>query len=335
MKFARLATVGILSVLGVACGGGDGPPREASGRLNLALTDAPVDGASAVIIVFAGVELQPAIGERVVFDFPSERHIDLLAFQNGDTVDLLQEVEVPAGDYRWMRLKVVAERNQQDGSRIEFAATTGQTFPLYIPSGAESGLKLNRPFRVAAGGITRLVADFDLRKSVIAPRGQEPNYVLKPVLRLTDELETGTLAGTVDLRALTDRLLEAADAPRPIDDCSAGLYVFGQDTQGTPASPDDMDGNDADGRDPVVYFPLDWDGVAETSSFEIRLMATGRYTVAATCQYAVDAVPDASEYDPAAAPGELLFETMKWSLVGDVVVMADRTTDVTVPAPTS
>ena len=334
MKAARSMAVGILCALGAACGGGDGPPREASGRLNLALTDAPVDGASAVIIVFAGVELQPADGERVVFDFPSERHIDLLAFQNGDTVDLLQEADVPAGDYRWMRLKVVAERNQQDGSRIEFSETTGQTFPLYIPRGAESGLKLNRPFRVAAGGITRLVADFDLRKSVIAPQGQEPNYILKPVLRLMDELETGTLAGTVDLRSITDLLLPATEAPRPISDCSAGLYVFEQDAEGAPARPDDMDGDDADGRDPVVYFPLDWDGVADTSAFDIRLMATGRYSVAATCQYAVDAAPDASEYDPAAAPGDTSFETMEWSVVGDVVVTANRTTDVTVPAPT-
>ena len=335
MKLARLATIGILATLGAACSGGDGPPREAIGRLNLALTDAPVDGASAVIIVFSGVELQPANGERVVFDFPSERHIDLLAFQNGDRVDLLQEAEVPAGEYRWMRLKVVAERNQQDGSRIEFADTTGQAFPLYIPSGAESGLKLNRPFRVAAGGITRLVADFDLRKSIIAPRGQEPNYVLKPVLRLTDELETGTLAGAVDLRALTDSLLEPAAAPRPVGDCSAGLYVFEQVTQGTPESPDDMDGDEADGRDPVVYFPLDRDGVGETSSFEIRLMAAGRYTVAATCQYAVDATPDQSEYDPFAGPGSTLFGTMRWSVVGDVVITPGSRTDVTVPAPTS
>lgn len=227
MKQAGPIALTLLAATVAACGGGGDPkPQDATGRLNLALTDAPVDGASAVIIVFTGVELQPANGRRVVFDFDSERHIDLLAFQNGATVDLLQDAEVPAGDYNWMRLKVLAERNLQDGSRIEFADTTGNTFPLYVPSGAESGLKLNRPFRVAAGGVTRLVADFDLRKSIIAPEGQEPNYVLKPVLRLMDELETGTLTGTVDLRALTDSLLEPSAEPRPISECSAGLYLF-------------------------------------------------------------------------------------------------------------
>jgi hypothetical protein len=312
-----------------ACGGGGSDPRpqEATGRLNLALTDAPVDAASAVIIVFEGVELQPASGERVVFDFPSERHIDLLAFQNGVTTDLLQGAVVPAGDYQWMRLKVVAERNLQDGSRIEFP---GEVYPLYIPSGGESGLKLNRPFRVAAGGVTRLVADFDLRKSIIKPKGQEPNYVLKPVLRLMDELETGTLTGTVDLRALTDNLLDPLAEPWPIGDCDAGLYVFTQDADGVPTAPDDMDGDAADGRDPVVYFPLEWDGVNDTASFEVAFLESRRYTVAATCQYGVDAAPDVSEYDPTANPAD---ESMKWAVVGDVLVETDATTDVTVPAP--
>jgi hypothetical protein len=333
MKQAGPIALTLLAATVAACGGGGDPkPQDATGRLNLALTDAPVDGASAVIIVFTGVELQPANGRRVVFDFDSERHIDLLAFQNGATVDLLQDAEVPAGDYNWMRLKVLAERNLQDGSRIEFADTTGNTFPLYVPSGAESGLKLNRPFRVAAGGVTRLVADFDLRKSIIAPEGQEPNYVLKPVLRLMDELETGTLTGTVDLRALTDSLLEPSTERRPISECSAGLYLFEQDAEGTPTDPDDMDGDPADGRDPVVYFPLEWDGVNDSTPFEVALLATGRYTAAATCQYAVDAAPDASEYDPKAAPGGALFGTMSWSVVGDVVIAAGTTAEATVPA---
>jgi len=333
MRYAGFATLVALAAVLAGCGGGDGTPQEATGRLNIALTDAPVDGASAVIIVFTGIELQPATGERVVFDFASRREIDLLAYQNGATTNLLQDAVVPAGDYQWMRLKVIAQRNLQDGSRIEFKNTTGETFPLYIPSGAETGLKLNRPFRVAAGGVTRLVADFDLRKSIIKPRGQEPNYVLKPVLRLMDEMQTGTLAGTVNLRALTDALLEPAAAPRPIDECSAGVYVFEQDVAGTPTTPDDMDGDDANGRDPLLYFPVAWDGTNDTTSFEVAFMATGRYTVAATCQYAVDAAPDVDEYDPNAAPGTALSGTMKWSPVGDVVIATDATTQVTLPTP--
>lgn len=314
-----------------ACGGdGEGP---ATGQIDLKLTDVPVDGAEAVIIVFTGVELQPAGGQRIDIDFPSERAIDLLAFQNGDTVDLLRGEEVPAGDYNWMRLKVIAQKNLQDGSRIEFSDTS---YPLYIPSGAESGLKLNRAFSVAAGGVTRLVADFDLRKSIIAPRGQDPNYALKPVLRLMDELETGTLTGTVDLRALTDAQL-GADPVRPISACKAGIYVFEQTAAGSPATPDDMDGDLAGeedgGRDPEAYFPVAWDGVNDTTPFSVEFLATGNYTVSATCDYGVDASPDANEYRPNAASGEDGYQAMRWTSVADVAIAAGQTTDVTWPAP--
>lgn len=325
-----LAVLVLGASLAACGGGGDGPT---TGQINLKLTDAPVDGAKAVILVFTGVELQPAGGQRIDIDFPSERAIDLMAFQNGATVDLLRGEEVPAGDYNWMRLKVVAQKNLQNGSRIEFPDAT---YPLYIPSGAESGLKLNRAFSIAAGGVTRLVADFDLRKSIIAPPGQDPNYVLKPVLRLMDELETGTLTGTVNLRALTDAQL-GAEPVKPIGDCQAGVYVFEQTTAGSPATPDDMDrdlaGDDDGGGDPVVYFPVAWDGVNDSTTFGVEFLATGRYTVSATCDYDVDASPDANEYRPNAAAGADGYQTMRWTSFADVAIAAGQATDVTVPAP--
>jgi hypothetical protein len=49
-----------------ACGGGGG---SSTGTLNLSLTDAPLDEAESVAVNFTGVELQPAGGERVMFDF--------------------------------------------------------------------------------------------------------------------------------------------------------------------------------------------------------------------------------------------------------------------------
>lgn len=326
----RLACLAIFSSL-VACGGGGSPSQPATGQLNLKITDAPVDGATAVIVVFTGVELQPAGGERVNIDFAA-REIDLLVLQNGATADLLRGEAVPAGDYNWMRLKIVAEKDTQDGSRIEFP---GSVYPLYIPSGSESGLKLNRHFRVAAGGVTRLLADFDLRKSIIKPPGRDPNYVLKPVLRLMDELETGELAGTVDLKALTEAQL---DAGKTIEDCDAGLYVFEQAAQGAGATPDDMDGDLADdddgGSDPLLYFPLQWDGINDETGFSVPYLAAGYYTVAATCDYGVDAAPDANEYRPNAVTGAVGYQTMRWSAIEDVAVVANQTTEVLLrPAP--
>lgn len=308
-----------------ACGGGSEPsaPGAQAGRLNLKIGDAPVDGATAVVIVFTGVELQPASGERVDIDFAAPREVDLLAYQDGATVNLLDNQAVPAGDYNWMRLKVIAERNRSDGSYIEFP---GSKYPLYIPSGSETGLKLNRPFRVAAGSVTRLVADFDLRKSIIKPPGQDPNYKLKPVLRLMDELETGTLEGTVDFPALAiAQLGDTATA----EQCKAGVYVF----TGDAATPDDADGDSADdgGVDPLVYMPVPYDGVNPTAGYTVAFLATGSYTVAATCNFDIDASPEDSEYNPNALDTEAGYQTMKWTTAENVVIAANQTTTVDFP----
>jgi len=339
-----LASAAILALSAslAACGGSGGgaTPAPTTGQLNLKITDAPVDGADHVYVVFTGVELQPASGSRVNIDFP-QREIDLLAYQNGVTVDLLRGEEAPAGDYNWMRLKVIAVKNQLDGSRIVFPDAT---FPLYIPSGSETGLKLNRPFRIAAGGVTRLVADFDLRKSIIKPKGQDPNYMLKPVLRLMDELQTGTLEGTVNLRAMTDEQLGLnGQDPRPITACQAGVYLFERSADGPAATPDDADRDAAEaddgGSDPLLYFPLTWDGVNDNVSFSVAFLATGHYTAAATCNYDVDVSPDSNDYWPDRSldgpppAHEALYDVMNWSVAGDVVITANQTTRVTLPLP--
>lgn len=305
-----------------ACGGGSGDGGEnATGRLNLRIGDAPVDGASEVVVIFTGIELH-SNGMTETFDFPAPREIDLLAYQNGATFNLIENLEVDAGLYQWMRLKVIAEQNRSDGSYIRFES--GEQYPLYVPSGAETGLKINRPFRIAAGGITRLVADFDLRKSIIAPPGLAPNYLLKPVLRLMDELEVGDIEGEVDLAALA---VEQLGAGSTAADCAGGIYLFA----GADATPDDMDGDPQDGADPVLFEPLVPAGTATTVSYRFEFVEAGSYTVAATCDFDVDASPEASEYDPGAADGEPGFQSMRWSTQDGVTVVSNATVTIDLP----
>jgi hypothetical protein len=307
-----------------ACGGSGGSDDSMAaqtGQLSLAIGDAPVDGATEVVVVFTGIELHSNGATRTI-DFAMPRRIDLLAYQNGATVNLLENLTVDAGEYQWMRLKVIAERNRSDGSYILFA--NGGQYPLYVPSGSETGLKINRPFRVAAGSITRLVADFDLRKSIIAPPGQSPNYMLKPVLRLMDQLQIGDINGTVNLTTLATTQLGATATAA---DCSGGIYLFG----GAAATPDDNDGNAADGADPIVYQPLPFDGLQTVVAYQFAMVEAATYTVAATCNFGVDASPEVSEYNPAAASGEPGFQTMHWTTAGGVVVAPDGTTTVNLP----
>ncbi len=319
----RACALGALSlaVLGLAACGGGSDGSSGPGSISINLTDAPIDGASEVVVVFTGIELHQTAGPTTTIDFSAPKSIDLIKLQGGVTSALTQESAVPAGNYDWMRLKVLATKNSQGESYIKLL--TGQQYPLWIPSGAETGLKLNRPFTVAQGSITRLVIDFDLRKSITAPPGQDPNYIMRPTLRLLDQLQVGKLSASVNLATLATAQLAAGS---PVSACKGGLYLF----SGGTATPDDQDGDAADGADPIVYQPLAYDGVNTTVTINIPFVEVGTYTLAATCNFDVD-VADTNDYNPSALQGAPGFQTMHWSTVGNVVVSANNTTAVSLP----
>jgi hypothetical protein len=304
-----------------ACGGGGGGVSNGPGSISINLTDAPVDSAAEVIVVFTGLELHQASGTTTTIDFPTPKSIDLVKLQNGVTGSLTENSAVPAGNYDWVRLKVLASKNSQGESYIKLLS--GQQFPLWIPSGSETGLKLNRAFTVAQGSVTRLVIDFDLRKSITAPPGQDPNYIMRPTLRLMDQLQVGKIATTVNLAALATAQLGAGAATSA---CKGGLYVF----SGATATPDDQDGDSTDGTDPLVYQPLVYDGVNPTVTINLPFVEVGTYTVAATCNFDVD-VADTNDYKAAAAQGTPGFQTMRWTTIQNVAVSANNTTTISFP----
>jgi hypothetical protein len=304
-----------------ACGGGGGGVSNGPGSISINLTDAPVDSAAEVVVVFTGLELHQASGTTTTIDFPAPKSIDLVKLQNGVTGSLTENSAVPAGNYDWVRLKVLASKNSQGESYIKLLS--GQQFPLWIPSGSETGLKLNRAFTVAQGSVTRLVIDFDLRKSITAPPGQDPNYIMRPTLRLMDQLQVGKIATTVNLAALATAQLGAGAATSA---CKGGLYVF----SGATATPDDQDGDSTDGADPLVYQPLVYDGVNPTVTINLPFVEVGTYTVAATCNFDID-VADTNDYKASATQGTPGFQTMHWTTIQNVAVSANNTTTISFP----
>ena len=297
--FRNFLLVAVTSTIIASCGGSDDnefqPIAPNSGFLTVGLTDAPIDDAAEVIVVFTGIELQRGSASTINIDFETPRSIDLLSFRDGKTINLVDRTQVLPGNYEWIRLKIRAEQNIQDGSRIRLR--DGRQFPLYIPSGLESGLKLNRPFVVAQGATTRLLIDFDLRKSIVAPPGQGTNWILRPTLRLVDQLQVGNLTGTIDVAGLAAAQQIAASV------CRAGVYVY----RGFDMTPDDMDGEPADGADPVSYQPIFTPSPPAATAYTVHFLESGEYTVAATCQFDVDQDPSRSEFDPAAVvpPGSV------------------------------
>jgi hypothetical protein len=245
--------------------GGESP----TGVITLSVTDAPVDGATAVVVSFLGVELQPMDGDRISVVYDTPRTIDLLALQNGLSVPLLDGVTVPAGGYSWIRLMIGAS----SGGESYITLLDGTTHPLVIPSGEQSGLKLHGGIDVAAGGSSDFTVDFDLRKSVHEPMNASDAFVLRPTLRLVDNMRAGAIGGSVDSTLL-------------VSGCSPAVYAY----SGAAVVPDDIGGA---GADPVetamVVVPA-----SGPATYFLPNLAPGDYTVAFTCAASADS-PDTDD----------------------------------------
>jgi len=320
-----LVVAAVAALAGCGGGGGDGP-QSRTGTLRLGITDAPVDQADAVVVQFTGVELKPMGGAAFSRDFPAPKTLDVLALQGTARALLLDGESVPAGDYEWMRLKV----NADPAVRDSYVTIGGQECEMRIPSGAETGLKLVRGFTVGVGTVTDFTIDFDLRKSVVQPPGQRADagtcngqvYLLKPALRIVDNLQVGTISGTIDSSLLSAPSCVASTA-KP-----GSVYLFGPVTATDPAPtvPDDVDGVSADGADPITSALVSPD----TFKYSIGFVPAGRYVVAYTCD-ADDSTIDADVVPPPPETGEVVTFTPVNGTTVDVTVNQTVTVDFAAP----
>jgi len=109
---------------------------------------------------------------------------DFLELVNGATAALVDTTLEP-GSYSQMRL-VVAETNE--------VVVGGQRENLKVPSGAQSGVKLNLHFDVEPDELIEILVDFDVAKSI---KWTPKNYQLNPTFKAFKKVISGTLAGTV------------------------------------------------------------------------------------------------------------------------------------------
>ncbi|HSD75229.1 MAG TPA: DUF4382 domain-containing protein [Steroidobacteraceae bacterium] len=263
--------VGLCTAIAACGGGGSG---EGDGRLSLSVTDAPIDHATSVVVQFSGVAFKrEGMSPETVEDLdPSPRQIDLLQFQDGRAAVLLDNVVLPAGRYEWLRLIVDNEPNVRDSFLM---LDTGAECELRVPSGAQSGLKLNRGFTLPAGGSVVLTVDFDLHKSIHAPPGQSGSgldctqaFLLRPTLRLVDNANVGAIAGQVDPALVTT-------------DCLPKVYVF----EGSGVTPDDVEESTptTPDVDPVLVARVSAPSGTTQYQYRASFVPAGAYTLAFSC----------------------------------------------------
>jgi hypothetical protein len=236
--------------------------------MSLSVGDAPVDGAEKVVVEFTGVELVPDSGNPVDVTFAAPKTIDLLKDSGTASAQLFSQ-PIPPGSYGQIRLLVLADG---DPSHSYIVLADGTMHGLMVPSGSETGLKLVSGFTVPGSGVVDYTIDFDLRQAIICPSGQAPACTLKPVERLVNNTSVGNIQGQVSNTLVTTG-------------CTPGVYLYA----GNVAAPEDMNSTAPAGD---MSQPIASRVPVATSMppyyFQFTFLTPGNYTVAFTCQAAMD-----------------------------------------------
>lgn len=227
------------------------------GTLSIAIKDAPVDGATQVVLAISGIELRTYSGETSTIDFDAPQLVNLLDYQGTTTRLLVDKKVVTGGTYSWLRL-IVDESNSYLLNGIG-------SHPLTIPDAYKENLRVDGSFTVPQDGAMELTLDFDLRNSIVESGG---NYTLKPSLRLAENAKSGHISGTIP-----NSLMIATDCG------TSAVYLY----EGSNATPDDLDGTAAEPIDSSLVTPDD-----STYKYTLGFHEAGNYTLAFTCKANLD-----------------------------------------------
>lgn len=178
-----------LFAMAIIVAGCDTAPQSDTGTLEVRLVDAPIDSASEVNVVIDSVQVNNTDDEEgwITISEPM-KSFDLLKLTNG-AYEVLGEAELEPGTYEQIRLVLNPEGNNlvlPDESVVD----------LFVPSGSQSGVKLNVNAEIEAGFTYTLILDFDASRSVVKA-GNSGRYLLKPVIHASNNATTGIISGTV------------------------------------------------------------------------------------------------------------------------------------------
>ncbi len=173
----------LLLVTGISCDVSDSD-KNGSGTLDVKMHDSPVLYDS-VNVQIEQLQVNVDQGWESIMD--TSLTVNLLDLINGTFAEL-GSVELEAGNYEQIRL-ILGGNNS--------VTIDGEQYSLIVPSGQQTGLKLNVDFEIESGATTELLLDFDANRSV-HKRGANNDYILRPVVHASVRSLTGDIEGTIE-----------------------------------------------------------------------------------------------------------------------------------------
>ncbi|RCK73344.1 MAG: putative lipoprotein [Ignavibacteriae bacterium] len=192
-------------------------PPSGQGELRLYLVDSPGDYEEVNIVVKSVAvhksDTDTITGWTIINNTPAT--YDLLKLRNGASA-ILGTAKLTAGHYTQIRLLI------DSGSTV---VVNGISYPLEIPSGMESGLKLTHAFWIESDKLYELTLDFDANKSIVKQGNNA--YKLQPTIRVVANVISGTISGKVlplDANALVQTLV-GSDTVSTLPDTSGNFKL--------------------------------------------------------------------------------------------------------------
>jgi hypothetical protein len=206
MKVLKLSfwAISFLFILTLAaCSGGGSSSGDGTGTLDMALSDATIDGCQAVYVTIAEVQVHKAGGSWEVVASP-EKTYSLLDLVNGVT-ERLGLTELAVGDYTQMRLIIGHDPDVELnmlGENHQFANYLIDESNIYheleIPSGNQTGIKMVNGFYIHKDQRTELLLDFDVYSSIVEA-GNDGKMLLKPTVKVINLDNYSDIIGTVSV----------------------------------------------------------------------------------------------------------------------------------------
>lgn len=173
-------------------------PSSGNAIMNVHLVDGPALEYSELNLHVVRVEISKD-GEGWMTLGTPDTTVNLLSLTGGVAETLVDGKSIPAGTYGQLRLVL------GPGNTIR---TADGLHDLKVPSGMQSGVKLNVHFVVEPDTTKDVFIDFDAHRSIFVHQaGNSMQYILRPVVRAFDRVVTGAVKGR-----LTDA---ATQAPLP------------------------------------------------------------------------------------------------------------------------
>lgn len=183
-------------------------------RVQLKLIDAPGDYLEVNVEI---IDIQYRSSEEDGWEsFESETdypiNVDLTELIAGNDLLLTDQV-LPSGMLGQVRL-VLSDNNTL---KIE---GEDELISLSTPSAQQSGLKLNLDTNLEAGFSYTFILDWNVQESIVKA-GNSGNYILKPVIRVNAEVNSGSISGNVV------EIIE--DVETAMENVTVGVYDSGDE----------------------------------------------------------------------------------------------------------